>query len=55
MSNIESQVHKAIASERSENRRRDRIKATLIVFVAIPLVVVAVVVCWLAAQRMGVI
>jgi nitrate reductase NapE component len=55
MSNIENQVQNAIAAERKESRKRDRLKAVVVVFVIIPLVVVGTVGVWLAAQRAGLI
>ena len=55
MSNIETQVSSAIAQERKSNRKRESIRALVVVFGVIPLVLVAAVGGWLAAQRMGLI
>ena len=51
----EAQIKNAIASERKDNRKRETLRAMIVVFVGIPGAVVLAVGVWLALQRGGVI
>lgn len=50
MKNIQDQVREALAEDRKSNRRRESIRAMLVVFVGIPAVLLAVLAAWVVIR-----